>query len=91
MCAQAKAGGRPLDYLTRFGYPGRIDHAWGAHVWFKMEMLMTTGSFKERGAFYKLSSLDADEPDAGVDLDSIAVVGQALAWFRTSRREAPAA
>lgn len=57
-----------------------LDNAWGMHVWFKMEMLMTTGSFKERGAFYKLSSLDTNERSRGVVAASAGNHAQALAF-----------
>jgi threonine dehydratase len=38
----------------------------GAQVWFKLENLHPTGSFKERGAANKLSQLTADERARGV-------------------------
>ena len=57
-----------------------LDNAWGFHAWFKLEMLFTTGSFKERGARYKLSSLTAEERSRGVIAASAGNHAQALAF-----------
>ncbi len=65
-----------------------LDGLWNMHLWFKLEMLMTTGSFKERGAFYKLSSLDDEERARGVVAASAGNHAQALA-FHAGNMEIP--
>jgi len=57
-----------------------LDRAWGCHVIFKLEMLHTTGSFKERGARYKLHSLTKEEREKGVIAASAGNHAQALAF-----------
>jgi len=57
-----------------------LDRAWGCHVIFKLEMLHTTGSFKERGARYKLHSLTRQEREKGVIAASAGNHAQALAF-----------
>lgn len=57
-----------------------LNRAWGCNVWFKLEMLHTTGSFKERGALYKLSSLTPEERKKGVVAASAGNHAQALAF-----------
>jgi threonine dehydratase len=52
----------------------------GRHVRLKAENLQRTGSFKIRGAYTKLSSLDAEEHAAGVVAASAGNHGQAVAW-----------
>lgn len=39
---------------------------WGANIYLKLECLQKTGSFKPRGAFFKLLSLSAEERARGV-------------------------
>lgn len=57
-----------------------LNRAWNCQVIFKLEMLMTTGSFKERGALYKLLSLTEDERQRGVVAASAGNHAQALAF-----------
>lgn len=52
----------------------------GRKVWLKAENLQRTGSFKVRGAFNKLSSLDESARAAGVIAASAGNHGQAVAW-----------
>jgi threonine dehydratase len=52
----------------------------GRPVYLKAENLQRTGSFKIRGAYVKLSSLDADRRAAGVVAASAGNHGQAVAW-----------
>jgi threonine dehydratase len=52
----------------------------GRPVLLKAENLQRTGSFKVRGAYVKLSSLDADRRTAGVVAASAGNHGQAVAW-----------
>jgi threonine dehydratase len=52
----------------------------GRPVSLKAENLQRTGSFKIRGAYTKVSSLDADQRAAGVVAASAGNHGQAVAW-----------
>ncbi len=52
----------------------------GRKVWLKAENLQRTGSFKVRGAFNKLSSLDEAARASGVIAASAGNHGQAVAW-----------
>ena len=56
----------------------------GVPVWMKLEMLQVTGSFKVRGAFWKLSCLTEAERRAGVATCSAGNHGKGIAW--ASRR-----
>lgn len=56
-----------------------LNRNWGFKAWFKLEMLQTTGSFKERGALYKLTSLTQQEREKGVVAASAGNHAQALA------------
>lgn len=52
----------------------------GARVWLKLEMLQVTGSFKVRGAFWKLSRLTEAERRAGIATCSAGNHGKGIAW-----------
>jgi threonine dehydratase len=52
----------------------------GRPVWLKAENLQRTGSFKIRGAYTKLSSLEPEQRAAGVVAASAGNHGQAVAW-----------
>lgn len=52
----------------------------GRPVWLKAENLQRTGSFKIRGAFTKLSSLEPEQRAAGVVAASAGNHGQSVAW-----------
>jgi threonine dehydratase len=43
-----------------------LSDRWGANIFLKLECLQKTGSFKPRGAFYKLLSLTPEERSRGV-------------------------
>ncbi|MCZ6792756.1 MAG: pyridoxal-phosphate dependent enzyme [Planctomycetota bacterium] len=51
----------------------------GVPVWLKLEFLQTTGSFKLRGAWFRLSRLTAGERQRGVATSSAGNHGQGLA------------
>lgn len=51
---------------TPLFYSPSISQQTGVPVWFKTENLQRAGSFKVRGAFYKISSLTAEERARGV-------------------------
>ncbi len=52
----------------------------GVRVWLKLEMLQVTGSFKVRGAFWKLSRLTEAERRAGIATCSAGNHGKGIAW-----------
>ncbi|WP_461666526.1 threonine ammonia-lyase [Gordonia sputi] len=52
----------------------------GSDVWLKCENLQRTGSFKPRGAFYRISRLRPDERAAGVVAASAGNHAQGVAW-----------
>ncbi len=52
----------------------------GVPVWLKLEMLQITGSFKVRGAFWKLSRLSEGVRRAGVATCSAGNHGKGIAW-----------
>src|ERR1700736_4069954 len=52
----------------------------GAPVWLKLEMLQVTGSFKVRGAFWKLSRLSEGERRSGIATCSAGNHGKGIAW-----------
>jgi threonine dehydratase len=58
----------------------RLSMLTGADIWVKYENLQATSSFKERGAFVKLSSLTADERQRGVIAMSAGNHAQAVAY-----------
>jgi threonine dehydratase len=57
-----------------------LSRATGREVQLKAENLQRTGSFKIRGAYNRISQLDADERAAGVVAASAGNHGQAVAW-----------
>jgi threonine dehydratase len=52
----------------------------GVPVWLKMESLQLTGSFKIRGAWFRLSRLTANERDSGILTCSAGNHGKAVAY-----------
>src|SRR5713101_3917076 len=52
----------------------------GVRVWLKLEMLQVTGSFKVRGAFWKLSRLTEAERRTGISTCSAGNHGKGIAW-----------
>src|SRR5262249_38192645 len=56
----------------------------GVPVWLKLESLQLTGSFKLRGALFRLSRLSADERRAGVATCSAGNHGKAVAYAARS-------
>ncbi len=52
----------------------------GVPVWLKLECLQVTGSFKVRGAFWKLSRLDEGQRRAGIATCSAGNHGKGIAW-----------
>jgi threonine dehydratase len=58
----------------------KLDELAGAPVWLKLENLQVTGSFKARGAFNALLSLEPAQRIRGVVAYSTGNHGQAVAW-----------
>lgn len=67
---------RRVDLLYEAGFAGimrtplirasGLSHLTGCEIWVKLETLQATGSFKERGAFARMSLLNEDERRRGV-------------------------
>ena len=71
-------------YLSPFPYSETISGLTGNRVFFKLENLQMTGSFKERGALNRLLTLTPDEAKRGVIAASAGNHGMAVAFH--SRR-----
>jgi len=71
---------RPYIRRTPFNSSASITELIDTEVWFKLESLQVTGSFKARGAVNKLLSLSADEHEYGVVSASTGNHGAAVAY-----------
>lgn len=58
----------------------RLSEVAGARVWLKLECLQETGSFKLRGALFRLSLLSEEEKRAGIATCSAGNHGKAVAY-----------
>src|SRR5438093_5413912 len=67
-------------YLSPFPYSETISEIAGSRVFFKLENLQMTGSFKERGALNRLLTLTPDEAKRGVIAASAGNHGMAVAF-----------
>jgi threonine dehydratase len=67
-------------YLSPFAYSETISRMTGNKVFFKLENLQMTGSFKERGALNRLLTLTPEEARRGVIAASAGNHGMALAF-----------
>ena len=67
-------------YLSPLPYSETISRMTGNRVFFKLENLQMTGSFKERGALNRLLTLSAEERNRGVIAASAGNHGMALAF-----------
>ena len=67
-------------YLSPLPYSETISRMTGNRVFFKLENLQMTGSFKERGALNRLLTLSAEECKRGVIAASAGNHGMALAF-----------
>ncbi len=67
-------------YLSPFPYSETISRLTGNRVFFKLENLQLTGSFKERGALNRLLTLSPEEAQRGVIAASAGNHGMALAF-----------
>src|SRR5262244_3397181 len=70
-------------YTTPCAYSETFSKLTGNKVFFKLENLQMTGSFKERGALNKLSTLSAEERRAGVIAASAGNHAQGVAYHAT--------
>src|SRR5688572_14132038 len=75
---------RDQIYLSPLSYSETISRMTGNRVFFKLDNLQMTGSFKERGALNRLLTLTTDEARRGVIAASAGNHGMAVAFH--SRR-----
>ena len=77
-----KSAERIRPYIRRppFNSSASITELIDTEVWFKLESLQVTGSFKARGAVNKLLSLSTDEREYGVVSASTGNHGAAVAY-----------
>src|SRR6266508_6991218 len=66
--------------VTPIHYSETLSRRVGRPVHLKAENLQRTGSFKIRGAYNRIATLDEDERAAGVVAASAGNHGQAVAW-----------
>ncbi len=85
--ARTRIGG--VLYESPCAYSATTSQLTGAQVFFKLDNLQMTGSFKERGALNKLLSLSEEERQRGVIAASAGNHGLAVA-FHAQRLGAPA-
>lgn len=71
-------------YLSPFPYSETVSQMTGNRIFFKLDNLQMTGSFKERGALNRLLTLDHEEAKRGVIAASAGNHGMAVAFH--SRR-----
>ena len=71
---------RPYIRRTPFNLSASITELIDTEVWFKLESLQVTGSFKARGAVNKLLSLSTDEREYGIVSASTGNHGAAVAY-----------
>lgn len=76
--AKKRLQGRVIE--TPLVYSGILSEEIGTDVWFKMESLQKTGSFKVRGALNKLDTLNDEERVKGVITASAGNHAQGLAY-----------
>ena len=67
-------------YLSPFSYSETISRITGNRVFFKLENLQITGSFKERGALNRLLTLNSEQAQGGVIAASAGNHGMAVAF-----------
>ncbi len=67
-------------YLSPFPYSETISQLAGSRVFFKLDNLQMTGSFKERGALNRLLTLTQDQAKRGVIAASAGNHGMAVAF-----------
>src|SRR5258706_14778862 len=77
---RARARVKDAIYQSPCAYSETFSTLTGNKVFFKLENLQMTGSFKERGALNKLLLLSAEERKAGVIAASAGNHAQALAY-----------
>jgi threonine dehydratase len=71
---------RSQIYLSPFAYSETVSRMAGSCVFFKLDNLQITGSFKERGALNRLLTLTPDEAARGVIAASAGNHGMAVAF-----------
>jgi len=76
---------RDSVYLSPCAYSETFSHLTGSRVWFKLENLQMTGSFKERGALNKILLLSKEERSRGVIAASAGNHAQGVAYHATQQ------
>ncbi|HJY08193.1 MAG TPA: pyridoxal-phosphate dependent enzyme, partial [Bryobacteraceae bacterium] len=69
--------------LTPCPHSESLSDLTGSRLYLKMENLQVTGSFKDRGALNKISTLTEDERRCGVIAASAGNHAQAVSYFTT--------
>lgn len=69
-----------IIHRTAVDYTRTFSELTGSHVYFKTENFQKTGSFKIRGAYYKISKLDIKQRDKGVIAASAGNHAQGVAY-----------
>jgi threonine dehydratase len=80
---QARARIRDAIYVSPCAYSETFSRLTGNKVYFKLENLQMTGSFKERGALNKIASLSDEERARGVIAASAGNHAQGVAYHAT--------
>lgn len=78
-----KARRRISSYIRRTPliFSSSFSQATGANIWFKLECMQTTGSFKLRGAANRILQLDESHRDQGIVAVSSSNHGRAVAYM----------
>lgn len=79
-CRKAMKVLQPIISPTPLVYNEWLSGQFGCEVWLKLENMLPIGSFKMRGATYKISQLTASEKKRGVLAVSAGNHAQGVAW-----------
>ncbi|MCB9760363.1 MAG: pyridoxal-phosphate dependent enzyme [Alphaproteobacteria bacterium] len=77
---EARRALRGVIHHTPLERSGPLSEALGVDVWLKLEGFQVTGSFKVRGALFRLAQLSGDERARGVVTCSAGNHGKGVAW-----------
>lgn len=78
--AEAMEKLKPLVRRTPLEYSHNLSEKYGAEVWLKREDMQVVRSYKLRGAYNKISSLDKDTLSRGIVCASAGNHAQGVAW-----------
>ncbi len=71
---------RPLVRRTPLEYSHNLSEKYGAEVWLKREDMQIVRSYKMRGAYNRIATLDADSLTSGIVCASAGNHAQGVAW-----------